>query len=167
MRKAGLSAILFSVMLIFGTPAGAEKIVQHPAYLRALAELRDARAHVSPPAQENARDLPPHAGDPALNEASLPDGDEQRAIEEIDQALQDVKDASEDDGKGADDHAPVDVNWNRSERLHFAIDKLDQAHEDIELRQQDSYLKGLKANSAQEHLEKAKKAILHALGSPR
>ena len=126
--------------------AQAETHQSHPAYGRALAELRYARAHVSM-----------HA--PGVE----PDADEVTAIAQIDKAMQDVKDASEDDGKSLSDHPLVQTSWGRHERLQRALDLLDQAHDNIELRQQDSYWKGLKANDAQDHIAEAKQAIARAM----
>ena len=164
MKNAGFFPVLAATMLLLGAIAGAETTVQHPAYLRALAKLRDARAQLNIATQQAPDTLPPHAADFANDAESPPDSDEQIAIEQIDQAMQDVRDASEDDGKGVDDHGPVDANCGRQERLRLAMEKLYQAHEDIEQRQQDSFLKGYKANSAQEHIEQAKRAIRRALG---
>jgi hypothetical protein len=164
MKNARFFVSFAAMMLLLGATALAETTVQHPAYLRALAELRDARAQLNT-APEHAKDtLPPHAGDSAQAAESPPDSDEQIAIAQIDMAMQDVRDASEDDGKGVDEHGPVDASCNRQQRLRLAMEKLDQAHEDIEQRQQDSFLKGYKANSAQEHIEQARRAILRALG---
>ena len=67
----------------------------HPAYLHALSDLRDARAHLE------------HQGnDPA-------DHEEESAIGNIDKALDDIKKAAIDDGKNIRDHVPVDAHLQR------------------------------------------------------
>jgi hypothetical protein len=141
---------LAAAVLLCLPVAQAETHLSHPSYGRALAELRYARAHVSM-----------HA--PGVE----PDADEVTAIAQIDKAMQDVKDASEDDHKSLSDHPLVLASWGRHERLRRALGLLDQARDNIELRQQGAYWKGLKANSAQEHVAKARQAIVRAMHASR
>ncbi len=133
-------------VFLMGAWAAADTSALHPAYLHALADLRYARAHLNSEAA-NAQ----------------VDADEASAVSQIDAAIRDVKDASDDDGKPMSDHPPVDARWSRTERLHRALELLDKADTDIDEREQDSYWKGLKANSALHHVDEAKKAIQHAL----
>src|ERR1700677_4720348 len=65
----------------------------HPAYLHALADLRDSRAHLE------------RAGAASQTTA----WDENVAIHEIDAAIGEIRQASIDDGKPLNDHPPVDV----------------------------------------------------------
>jgi len=146
LRWIAVAAVVF---LSLSTALG-ETHRSHPSYGRALAELRYARAHVS----LHAPGVPP-------------DENELEAIQEIDKAMQDVKDASEDDGKSLNEHPLIEASWGRIERLQRALALLDEAHDNIELRQQDSFLKGLKANSANRHVANAKEAIERAMHASR
>jgi len=150
MRKFLRWIAVAGVVLLTLPMALGETHRSHPSYGRALAELRYARAHVS----LHAPGVPP-------------DENELEAIQEIDKAMQDVKDASEDDGKNLADHPLIEASWGRVERLQRALALLDQAHGNIELRQQDSFLKGLKANSANQHVAKAREAIERAMHASR
>jgi hypothetical protein len=143
-RVAKWIAVASSALLLVAAGA-AEAHVQHPSYLRALAELRYARAHLK-------------AGDSGPI-------DEQQAAGQIDKAIADVKDASIDDGKNLDDHPLVHTMGEKQVRLEHALRHLEQAHDYIELRQQDSYWKGLKANDAQDRIAAAESAIQRAMQS--
>ena len=84
----------------------------HPAYLHALSDLRLARAYLDqiawPPVQR----------------------DEEHAIREIDAAINEIKQASIDDGKDLADHPRVDVNMRPDGRFRKALELLDRAHND-------------------------------------
>jgi hypothetical protein len=138
----------FAVLLLT-TFAAADTPGAHPAYLHALTDLRHARAHLermTPNARLNA--------------------DEQRAIDEIDAAIREVKEASIDDGKPLSDHPPVDARMDRPGRLRRAMELLDQAHRDIDEHESDSYARGLK-HRALHHIDEARKAVHHAIGDRR
>ena len=115
--------ILFSVL---SAAAGAQQPGAHPAYLRALPDLRAARAllHSQP-------------GDAKVY------ADEDFAIHEIDAAIGELKRAAIDDGKNIDDHPRVDVQEHGS-RLLKAIEVLKTAHADVERAEDSPELKGLK-----------------------
>jgi len=143
-RVAKWMTVAMAALSLVAAGAG-EAQVQHPSYLRALAELRFARAHLK-----------------ADDGGTI---DERQAAEQIEKAIADVKDASIDDGKSLADHPPVHTMGDKPVRLQHALRLLAQAHDDIELRQQDSYRKGLKANDAQDHIAAAESAIQHAMQS--
>ncbi len=94
------------------------------------------------------------------------DADEQLAIDEIDAAIHEVKEAAIDDGKNLNDHPPVDAGWGRGDRLRRALDLLDQAHKDIDQHESDGYAKGLKKR-ALHHIDEARKAVHHAIKAER
>src|SRR5579862_5310722 len=73
---------------------------EHPHYLRALSDLRYARAWLT-----------------ALGENNVM-GREMDAVVNIDKAIADIKRASIDDGKDLKDHPPVDANLKHKGRLH-------------------------------------------------
>ena len=84
----------------------------HPAYLHALADLRNARAFLERPANAVVR------------------WDEKRAIREIDAAIHEIKQAAIDDGKDITVHEPVDrPTWGG--RLQRAQELLAKARADI------------------------------------
>jgi hypothetical protein len=85
---------------------------QHPAYLHALTDLRWARAFLERPANVVVK------------------WDERRAIQEIDAAIREIKEAAIDDGKNISEHEPVDrPTWGG--RLQRALELLGKARGDI------------------------------------
>ena len=136
-------------ILMLTTFAAADTPGSHPAYLHALTDLRHARAHL----------------DRMTPDARL-DAAEQHAIDEIDAAIREVKDASIDDGKPLSDHPPVDARWSYSDRLHRALELLDQAHNDIDQHESDGWARDLK-HRALHHIDEARKAVHHAIDAER
>ena len=100
---------------------------RHPAYLHALSDLRDARAHLQRP------------GGGALH------AEEKAAIEEINHAIDEIKKAAIDDGKNIDDHAHIDAALPWSGHLHQARDLLDKAHHDVSEEEDNPHTQGLQA----------------------
>ena len=138
----------FAVLLLT-TFAAADTPGAHPAYLHTLTDLRHARAHLSVETP-NAR----------------VDADEARAIDEIDAAMREVREAAIDDGKPMSDHPPVDARWGRPERLRRAMELLNQAHDDIDRHESDDWARGLK-HRALHHIDEARKAVHHAIDDRR
>jgi hypothetical protein len=99
---------------------------KHPAYLRALSDLRDARAHLERP-----------------NGGAL-QAEERAAIEEIDHAIEEIKRAAIDDGKNIAEHPLVDPHKPWVGRLHDARELLDKAHHDIEHEEDNPEARGLR-----------------------
>ena len=89
-----------TVALFAAAPTWADNPGKHPAYLHALSDLRDARAH-----------LEHLSSDPV-------DREEEHAIANIDKAIAEIKHAAIKDGKDIQDHAPVDAHLVRSGRFH-------------------------------------------------
>lgn len=84
---------------------------QHPAYLHALTDLRAARGYLQRPAGVVVK------------------WDEKKAINEIDLTINEIKQASIDDGKNIDEHPAVDVpTWGG--RLDRALELLEKARGD-------------------------------------
>jgi hypothetical protein len=86
----------------------------HPAYLHALSDLRAARWQ-----------LARRGGDPQMK------WDEHGAVEAIDRAIVDLRQAAMDDGKSLQDHPPTDTNERRAGRLHKALAALRAARNDV------------------------------------
>jgi hypothetical protein len=108
-------------------PAPPAPPAAHPAYLRSLTDLRNARAN-----------LERKGGDRAMK------WDEHDAIVEIDRAIADIKEAAIDDGKNLADHPPLDVKLARAGRLHQALADLRHAREDIAKEEDNAYARGLR-----------------------
>ena len=85
----------------------------HPAYLRSLSDLREARAH-----------LERRGGGSDLK------WDEHIAIGAIDAAIRDLRIAAMDDGKNLQNHPPIDVQLGYAGHLHRALELLRQAERD-------------------------------------
>lgn len=100
----------------------------HPSYLHALTDLRNARAH-----------LERRGGDLQVK------WDERNAIELVDRAIHDIKQAAIDDGKNLQDHPPVDVREPRSGRLHKALVALRAARDDVSKEEDNGFANGLRA----------------------
>jgi hypothetical protein len=138
-------ALLFTFAALLTSFATAETPGVHPAYLHALTDLRHARAHLD-------RWVP----------NGRVDSDESRAIQAIDAAINDIKQAAIDDGKPLSDHPPVDNSWSASDRFHRALELLDSAYHDIDQREDNGWNHGLK-HRALGHIDQARHAIHHAL----
>lgn len=100
----------------------------HPSYLHALADLRNARAH-----------LERRGGDTRVK------WDEHTAIDLVDRAIHDIKGAAIDDGKNLQDHPPVDAKEPRAGRLHKALAALRAARDDVSKEEDNAFANGLRA----------------------
>ena len=88
-------------------------IAVHPAYLRAISDLRFARALL----------FRPDWG-PVMR-------DQRAAVDEIDHAIAEAKRAAIDDGKNPDDHPPIDRGLGWEGRFRKAVELLDSAERDL------------------------------------
>ena len=113
---------------------------QHPAYLHALTDLRAARSYLRRPA------------------GAVVKWDENRAIREIDAAINEIKRASIDDGKNIDDHPPVDDALVWGGRLQKALELVESARNDVNREEDNGFAQGLK-NRAVMHIDRAAQAI--------
>jgi hypothetical protein len=109
---------------------------EHPAYLHALTDLRDARAH-----------LERRPGDARVK------WDESKAIHETDEAIREIKAASIWDGKGLVDHAPVDA-MEYGGRLRRALELLHKADADCREERDHGFAGGLQKR-ALDHIAEA------------
>ena len=127
--------LLRSLLLVLslGLAASVSAHAEHPAYLHALSDLRLARAYVS-------------SGEVGNRGAKV--------IEQIDLAINDIKNASIDDGRALNDHPPVDATLDFHGRFRRALDLLDHAHHDVNQEEDNGFAKGLK-HHALEHIDKA------------
>lgn len=149
MRTAKLFLMAACAVLLLTAFAAADMPGAHPAYLHALTDLRHARAQLS-----------------MQTPNWKVDADEQRAVDEIDGAIHEIKEAAIDDGKDLNDHPPVDEHWGRGDRLRRAMELLESARNDIDQHESDGFARGLKRR-ALHHIDEARKAVHHAMGEER
>jgi tetratricopeptide (TPR) repeat protein len=145
MRTIAKISLLFVFAALLTTFATADTPGAHPAYLHALTDLRHARAHI----------------DKWVPNGRV-DSDEGRAVRAIDAAINDIKEASIDDGKNLNDHPPVDEHFDRAGRYRRAMELLDGAYRDIDQREDNGWARGVK-HRALGHIDEARRAIRHAM----
>jgi hypothetical protein len=116
----------------------------HPAYLHALTDLRHARFLLEKPAKPEVK------------------WDETNAVHEIDAAINEIKQASIDDGKPLEDHPPVDAKLKHRGRLKQAEELLHKAAQDIDEKEQNDWAKGLRGR-ANGHIHNAEHAVHEAM----
>jgi hypothetical protein len=106
--------------------AGAGGGGDHPAYLHALADLRDARAHLEKPSNVRTS-WEPH-----------------KTVAAIDEAIREIKAAAIDDGKNIDDHVAIDANLDWGGRVKHTRELLQAAYDDIDQHEDNQAVHGLK-----------------------
>ena len=116
---AGLALALCPNVL---NSARADEPGQHPHYLHALSDLRGARALLNRPDERNVSE------------------DERAAIRQLNQAINEIKQASFYDGKNLNDHPPIDANLSHKDRLRKAVTLLASARHDLTAYHEDDPL---------------------------
>lgn len=137
---------VFAVLLTVPAIVSAQPVPprEHPAYLHALTDLRHARAHLQRPDGGELREQ------------------EKKAIHEIDDAINEIKKASIDDGKDLNDHPPVDAKMDWRGRLHRALELVDKAHHDVTEEEDNTFAQGLQQRAIL-HIDKAHHHIEEAI----
>jgi|SRR5271157_2710667 len=115
---------------------------RHPRYLHALSDLRLARAYLEHYAASEHRDA-----------------EQDHAIRKIDDAINEIKRASIDDGKRLDEHPPIDTNL-RGGRYHKVLELLDAAHRDVTMEEDDPRSQGLQGRVIK-HIDEAHRIVEH------
>jgi hypothetical protein len=133
-----------SITLFAAAPTFADTPGRHPAYLHALSDLRDARAH-----------LEHLSSDPV-------DHEEEHAISNIDKAIDEIKHAAIMDGKDVQDHMPVDAHLERTGRFHKAMELLDKAKHDVSGEEDQPDTQGLQLRVIH-HIDEARRSVEHAI----
>jgi len=134
--------------LIVAAPTWADTPGKHPAYLHALSDLRDARAH-----------LERLASDPVNQE-------EDNAVIAIDKAIDEIKRAAIMDGKNIADHMPVDTHLPLRGRFHKALDLLNKAKADVSGEEDQPDTQGLQMRVIH-HIDEAHRSVKHAIETMR
>jgi hypothetical protein len=146
MRSSMLHIVAAATVALFvAAPTWADNPGRHPAYLHALSDLRDARAH-----------LEHFSSDPV-------DQQEDHAIVEIDKAINEIKHAAIMDGKDIQDHMPVDAHMVRKGRFHKAMELLDKAKRDVSGEEDQPDTQGLQLRVIH-HIDEARHSVAHAIG---
>lgn len=136
---------LASVALFAASPTWADTPGKHPSYLHALSDLRDARAHL----------------EKVTNNATI-DLAQTHAIEHIDKAINDIKQAAIMDGKNVQDHMPVDAHLDSPGRLHTALELLNKAHQDVSSEEDKPDTQGLQMRVIK-NIDEAVNSVKHAI----
>jgi hypothetical protein len=130
--------------------AGAQQVPgPHPAYIHALSDLRAARHFLN----DGWAWAPVKADDNA-------------AIREIDAAINAIKAAAIDDGKGLNDPFPIDTHLTPQNRFAKANELLWSAHNDLSHAEDVPMSRGLR-NSALMHVDKAHNIVDKAQSTAR
>ena len=146
MKSLSKLALAILALLLIPAYASAKPAAprEHPAYLHALTDLREARAHLQRPDGGELREQ------------------EKKAIHEINDAIAEIKKAAIDDGKDINDHAPVDARMDWTGRLHRAVELLNKAHNDVAQEEDNASAQGLQQR-ALEHIDKARRHVEEAI----
>ena len=147
MNRVTKAFVAIFAVLLFATSYVSAKAVpprEHPAYLHALTDLREARAHLQRPDGGELREQ------------------EKKAIHEINDAISEIKKAAIDDGKDLNDHPAVDTRMDWPGRLHRAIELLNKAHSDVAREEDNASAQGLQQR-ALEHIDKAHRHVEEAI----
>lgn len=138
---AGLVA---AAALVAAAPAWADDSAGHPDYLRALSDLRDARAHLE------------HFGSEPVDHQA------EQATYDIDRAINEIKSVAVMDGSDIQDHVPADAHLVRNGRFRKAMELLDTARRHVsgEEDQPDAKIVQLRALR---HIEEARREVARAM----
>jgi hypothetical protein len=122
-----LPSLIAGFALLAGCVVAPPPPAHHPAYLRALTDLRASRWLIEH-----------RPGDWAQT------NDEVQAVHEIDAAINEIKRAAIDDGKNLADHPPLDERPDHRGRIHEALEYLRKGRADIEKEEDNAYANGLR-----------------------
>ena len=116
----------------------------HPAYLRAISDLRYARALLFRPEWR-----------PVMH-------DQRAAVDEIDRAIGEAKRAAIDDGKNIDEHPPIDRGLGWEGRFRKSMELLDSAERDLSQAETNGAAAGWR-NAALANVQHAKAFVAKAM----
>ncbi|HEX3681334.1 MAG TPA: hypothetical protein VHU83_02245 [Bryobacteraceae bacterium] len=133
---AGLAVVLALPLVVMAQ--------RHPGYLHALSDLRYARALLEH--GEWGR-VGPHR---------------ERAIGEIDRAIDELRRAAMDDGRNPNEHPPVQESWGPRDRLRRTEEALGRARDSIS-REEDNPAARQWRDRAFHHIDEARRAVHEAI----
>ena len=133
MRYPRLSMIALGGLALAATMgASAQAAPDHPHYDKALSDLRLARALLLVPDDSGAKKYAA------------------TAVDDIDQAMSEIKRASIDDGKLPDDHPPIDTNLSHRDRLHEVQALIESASRNLNTDEDDKAALGWRARAVKD-----------------
>lgn len=132
MRYIRLSTLLFGSMALALPALGQAETAAHPHYTEALVDLKLARALLMVPDDTPARKF------------------SATAVDDIDQAMAEIKRAAIDDGKSLDDHPPIDANVSHRDRLHEIQSLIESAGRDLNAEEDDKKALGWRARAVKD-----------------
>lgn len=144
MKKSSCVLVVFA-LLIAPLTVRAETPGRHPAFLRALSDLRDARWN-----------LEHREGDRGAR------ANEDVAIGEVDRAISEISRAAAEDGKNLNAHPREDAHLDFPGRLHRSLELLHRARTDASGWEDNPETRGLRGR-ALEHIDAAIHATERAL----
>jgi hypothetical protein len=136
-------ALALFVTCAVGSSVQAQEYGRHPAYLRALSDLRAMRAYLD-----------------RLTPNERLDEEQSAAIGEIDAAMREIREAAIDDGKDLRAHPPIDASILPADRFRMAREAGDAAWHDLDREEDNGFAHGLK-HRAMDHIEKANHIVDH------
>jgi hypothetical protein len=139
------AALAAATLFIATSPSQAQEYGRHPAYLHALSDLRLMRAYLD-----------------KMTPSERIDDESQHAIDEIDAAIREIKEASIEDGKDLRDHAPIDAHITPSNRFRRAREAGAAALHDLDREEDNDFAHGLR-HRAVDHIERANHIVDHIL----
>jgi hypothetical protein len=122
---------------------------KHPYYLHALSDLRYARSLLD-----------------RLSPSDKVNDEEQHAINEIDKAINEIKQASIDDGKSLEDHPRLDMKLGHRDRYRKALELIDKVDKDVAREEDDAAVRGLR-DRALKHVGEAHHVIMNLINNAR
>ena len=137
--------IALALSLTFAAASTPSQAQEHPAYLHALSDLRLMRAYLD-----------------RLTPSDRVDDESMHAIQEIDAAIREIKEASIDDHKDLRDHVPIDAHITPSNRFRKAREAGNAAWHDLDREEDNGFARGLK-HRAMDHVEAANHIVDHIL----
>jgi hypothetical protein len=144
-RYIRLAVLLVAMAAITPFATQAQQVPgPHPAYLHALSDLRAARHYLNDG----------WAWEPVRH-------DDNAAIREIDAAINEIKKAAIDDGKGVNDPFPIDRHLSPHDRFRKAKELLSAAHADLAKAEDVPQARGLR-DRAIGHVDTAHRIVDNA-----
>ena len=137
MKVSKILLLSLLLCLLSGVSTTASAQPRHAAFLHALSDLKLMRAYLSKPTPDGRID-----------------NDQAAALAEIDAAIQEINQASIDDGRNPNARVPADATLPPADRWRHAREAGDAAWHDLDREEDNDFANGLK-HRAMGHIEKA------------
>jgi len=138
LRLVSVIVVLFAIVAV---PSRSQEEGSHPAFVKALGDLRLMRAYLD-----------------KLTPTEEIDENSRNAIGEIDLAIHEIKEAGIDDGKNLSDHAPISASITPSDRYHKARSAGNAAWNDLIKEASNDFGNGAKHKTL-EHIGNANQIV--------